>query len=165
MFGIGPAYLFLVQHRLPVGLMREGWTPWLSTMLTNAAIAVVVAGLMWLVGVGPFLIVHLPIMLLAASIGVWLFYVQHQFEDTVWAKDRTWNLHEVALRLKQSELSFRFAMEVRNKLVEEKYQAQRTEFLDKLRVRTMVQSINLLQPAGAPIAIQPAKSKGAAGGL
>jgi omega-6 fatty acid desaturase (delta-12 desaturase) len=37
-------------------------------------------------------------MLLAASIGVWLFYVQHQFEDTVWAKDRHWNLHEVALR-------------------------------------------------------------------
>jgi acyl-lipid omega-6 desaturase (Delta-12 desaturase) len=98
MFGVGPAYLFLVQHRLPVGLMREGWTPWLSTMLTNAAIATVVAGLMWLVGVGPFLIVHLPIMLLAASIGVWLFYVQHQFEDTVWAKDRSWNLHEVALR-------------------------------------------------------------------
>jgi omega-6 fatty acid desaturase (delta-12 desaturase) len=53
---------------------------------------------MWLVGVGPFLIVHLPIMLLAASIGVWLFYVQHQFEDTVWAKDRSWNLHDVALR-------------------------------------------------------------------
>jgi omega-6 fatty acid desaturase (delta-12 desaturase) len=98
MFGIGPAYLFLVQHRLPVGLMREGWQPWLSTMATNAAIAMVVAGLMWLVGIGPFLFVHLPIMLLAASIGVWLFYVQHQFEDTVWAKDRHWNLHEVALR-------------------------------------------------------------------
>src|ERR1700716_3258007 len=43
MFGVGPAYLFLVQHRLPVGLMREGWQPWLSTMLTNAAIASVVA--------------------------------------------------------------------------------------------------------------------------
>ena len=53
---------------------------------------------MWLIGVGPFLFVHLPIMLLAASIGVWLFYVQHQFEDTVWAKDRGWNLHDVALR-------------------------------------------------------------------
>ena len=39
MFGIGPAYLFIVQHRLPVGLMRAGWTPWLSTMATNAAVA------------------------------------------------------------------------------------------------------------------------------
>ena len=97
MFGIGPAYLFIVQHRLPVGLMRGGWQPWVSTGATNAAIAVLVATMMWLVGVGPFLLVHLPIMLLAASIGVWLFYVQHQFENTVWAHDRAWNLQEVAL--------------------------------------------------------------------
>ena len=39
MFGLGPAYLFLVQHRLPIGSMRGGWQPWLSTMATNAAIA------------------------------------------------------------------------------------------------------------------------------
>jgi acyl-lipid omega-6 desaturase (Delta-12 desaturase) len=77
MFGIGPAYLFFVQHRLPVGLMRSGWQPWLSTMATNAGIAAVVASMIWLVGVGPFLLVHLPIVLLAASIGVWLFYIQH----------------------------------------------------------------------------------------
>jgi omega-6 fatty acid desaturase (delta-12 desaturase) len=97
MFGIGPAYLFVVQHRLPVGLMRSGWQPWLSTMATNVAIAAVVATMIWLIGVGAFLLVHLPIILFAASIGVWLFYVQHQFEDTVWAHDRDWNLHEAAL--------------------------------------------------------------------
>ena len=97
MFGIGPAYLFLLQHRLPVGLMRGGWRPWLSTMATNLAIAAIVAALIWLVGVRPFLLVHLPIMLLAASIGVWLFYVQHQFEDTVWADGQDWNMHEAAL--------------------------------------------------------------------
>ena len=97
MFGIGPAYLFIVQHRLPVGLMREGWQPWLSTMATNAAIGGIVATMIWLIGVGPFLLVHLPVMLLAASVGVWLFYVQHQFEHTVWAHDEAWNLQEVAL--------------------------------------------------------------------
>jgi omega-6 fatty acid desaturase (delta-12 desaturase) len=97
MFGVGPAYLFIVQHRLPVGLMRSGWQPWVSTMATNAAIAVLAAGMIWLVGVGPFLLVHLPIMLLAASIGVWLFYVQHQFENTAWAHDGAWNLQEAAL--------------------------------------------------------------------
>ena len=97
MFGIGPAYLFIVQHRLPVGLMRGGWQPWVSAMATNVAVAGVVAMMMWLVGVGAFLLVHLPIMVLAASVGVWLFYVQHQFEDTIWAHDRTWNLHVVAL--------------------------------------------------------------------
>ena len=97
MFGVGPAYLFIVQHRLPVGLMRNGWQPWLSTMATNLAIAAIVATMVWLIGVGPFLLVHLPIMLLAASVGVWLFYVQHQFENTVWAHDEAWNLQEVAL--------------------------------------------------------------------
>jgi omega-6 fatty acid desaturase (delta-12 desaturase) len=97
MFGLGPAYLFLIQHRVPVGLMRQGWWPWLSAMATNLAIAVLAATMMWLVGVGPFLLVHLPITLFAASIGVWLFYVQHQFENTRWADDGAWNLHEVAL--------------------------------------------------------------------
>ena len=97
MFGLGPAYQFILQHRLPAGQMRSGWQPWLSTMATNAAIAVLVAAMIWLVGLGPFLIVHLPITLLAASIGVWLFYVQHQFEETFWDHDEGWNFHEAAL--------------------------------------------------------------------
>ena len=97
MFGIGPAFLFLVQHRLPIGEMHSGWRPWLTTMATNAATALLVVTAMWLVGVGPFIRVHLPITLLAASIGVWLFYVQHQFEDTFWAEDSSWTLHTAAL--------------------------------------------------------------------
>jgi omega-6 fatty acid desaturase (delta-12 desaturase) len=97
MFGVGPAYLFFLEHRLPVGLMRNGWMPWLSTMATNLAIAAVAATLIWLIGLGAFLLLHLPIMLLAASAGVWLFYVQHQFEDTVWSRDRVWSLHATAL--------------------------------------------------------------------
>jgi acyl-lipid omega-6 desaturase (Delta-12 desaturase) len=98
MFGVGPAYLFLIQHRLPIGLMRGGVQPWLSAMATNAAIALCVVAMMWLVGVTPFLLVHVPITLLAASIGVWLFYVQHQFEDTFWARSPAWTMHEAALR-------------------------------------------------------------------
>jgi acyl-lipid omega-6 desaturase (Delta-12 desaturase) len=97
MFGVGPAYLFIIQHRLPVGLMRSGWAPWLSVMATNVAIVSLVATMIWLVGLGPFLLVQLPITLLAASAGVWLFYVQHQFENTACARDGIWNLQEVAL--------------------------------------------------------------------
>ncbi len=97
MFGLGPAYLFLLQHRLPVGLMRKGWRPWFSTMATNAAIGVIVLAVILLVGLGPFLQVQLPIILLAASIGVWLFYVQHQFEETTWDEAPTWNMHTAAL--------------------------------------------------------------------
>ena len=97
LFGIGPAYLFIVQQRLPVGMFRAGWQPWISAMATNSAIAVIVATLIWFIGVKAFLIVHLPIMLLSASIGVWLFYVQHQFEDTVWESDDGWSQQETAL--------------------------------------------------------------------
>lgn len=98
MFGIGPTYLFILRHRLPIGMMRGGWTPWLSTMGTNAAIAVLTVALIWLVGFGPFLLVHVPVIILAASVGVWLFYVQHQFEHTFWCRDEAWSFHEAALR-------------------------------------------------------------------
>ena len=50
-----------------------------------------------LLGVRDFLLVHAPITLLASSAGVWLFYVQHQFEHTWWAWDADWNLHTGAL--------------------------------------------------------------------
>ena len=53
--------------------------------------------LIWFVGVSAFLLVHLPITLLAASMGVWLFYVQHQFEETFWAEETAWNVQEAAL--------------------------------------------------------------------
>src|SRR5215218_10734984 len=67
MFGIGPIYMFFLQHRLPVGLMRDGWRPWLSTMLTNFGIAGIAAVLIYFIGIKAFLLVHLPIMVLAAA--------------------------------------------------------------------------------------------------
>lgn len=97
MFGVGPTYLFILRHRLPIKMMRGGWEPWLSTMGTNIAIAILVVAMIRLIGLGPFLLVHLPMMVLAASIGVWLFYVQHQFEDTTWSHDEDWSFHEAAL--------------------------------------------------------------------
>ena len=97
MFGIGPAYLFILQYRLPVGMMRGGWQPWASTMQTNLAITLIVGVLVWLIGIKAFLLVHLPITLLASSAGVWLFYVQHQFENTTWEHDSEWDLHQAAL--------------------------------------------------------------------
>ena len=97
MFGIGPTYLFILRHRLPVGMMRRGWEPWVSTMGTNAAIAILVTTMIRTIGVAPLLLVHLPITVLAGSIGVWLFYVQHQFEDTSWSHDGAWSFHEAAL--------------------------------------------------------------------
>ena len=93
----GPVYLFFLQNCLPLGLMRAGWRPWASTMATNLAIASIAVVLAWLIGAKALLLVHMPIMLLAGTIGVWLFYVQHQFEHTVWDAGADWNLHEAAL--------------------------------------------------------------------
>jgi acyl-lipid omega-6 desaturase (Delta-12 desaturase) len=97
MFGVGPFYMFLLQNRLPVGSMRSGWQPWISTMATNAGFAIAALGLIWLMGWGNFLLVHIPVVTLAATAGVWLFYIQHQFEDTHWAEDGDWDFHQAAL--------------------------------------------------------------------
>jgi len=97
LFGLGPTYHFLLRQRLPADLKCRRWRPWLSPMATNAAILVAAAGIIWLIGLEAFLLVQIPITLLAASLGVWLFYVQHQFEETTWDDGRSWNLHETAL--------------------------------------------------------------------
>lgn len=97
LFGVGPVFHFMLQQRLPLGSMRAGWRPWISTQATNAAIALVAAALIWLVGPKAFFLVHLPIVAIAASLGVWLFYVQHQFEETLWSGNRGWNIHDASL--------------------------------------------------------------------
>jgi omega-6 fatty acid desaturase (delta-12 desaturase) len=97
LFGLAPTFVFLLQNRLPIGFMRAGWRPWVSVMSTNLTIAAFLTGGAWLFGAAPFLLVQGPTLLLAATIGVWLFYVQHQFEQTSWARQQAWNRDEAAL--------------------------------------------------------------------
>jgi omega-6 fatty acid desaturase (delta-12 desaturase) len=97
MFGIGPAWLFLFKQRLPFGMMNSGALPWVSTMGTNLAVVTLAGLMMWIVGVGPFLMIHLPIVLLSGAAGIWLFYVQHQFEDTHWSTGDDWQFPKAAL--------------------------------------------------------------------
>jgi len=97
MFGIGPIFVFLFQNRLPAGFMRQ-WRPWATTMATNVAVVAAAALMIWAVGVKSFLLVHVPIVLLAGLTGIWLFYVQHQFERTYWAKGGKWSLSQAALQ-------------------------------------------------------------------
>ena len=96
MFGVGPAYVYLLRNRIPMGFMGS-LHHWISAMGTNVVAAVLAGILIFFIGVGPFFLVLLPITLLAGSLGVWLFYVQHQFEDTVWLTNDNWDLHEAAL--------------------------------------------------------------------
>lgn len=97
LFGIGPAVLFLIQQRVPCGYFRSGWRYWASAMGTNAGILALGAGIYTFAGWNGLLLVHLPIVLIAATAGVWLFYVQHQFEDTHWRSEGDWDLHEAGL--------------------------------------------------------------------
>ena len=97
MFGLGPAYLFLFRHRLPFGAMRAGAMPWISTMLTNLGTVTVSAIVIYAVGMGAFFAIQIPVVMIGASIGVWLFFVQHQFERTYWEYEPNWSHPEAAL--------------------------------------------------------------------
>lgn len=97
LFGVGPAYLFLLRHRLPIGLMKQGSEYWVSSMATNLATAAILGTLIYFFGLGTTVVVVIPALLIAASTGVWLFYVQHQFEQSHWDKGADWSFHEAAL--------------------------------------------------------------------
>src|SRR4051794_40102218 len=96
MFGLGPLWVVLVGPRVvswsaPKRLQR-------SVLGTDLALIVLVAALGWLIGWEGLLIVQLPALLVSGSVGIWLFYVQHQFEDTYWQSGETWSYDEAALK-------------------------------------------------------------------
>ena len=98
LLGVGPAYQFLLRHRLPVGLFKDGPRYWISAMGTNVGSLLLLAGLIYQFGLGVALLVFLPVLLIAATMGVWLFYVQHQFEAAHWDQGQAWAFHDAALR-------------------------------------------------------------------
>ena len=81
---IGPIYQFVLKQRLPLDIPRTWKREWSSVMWTNLAIAAGILAGWQLFGLQRFLMVHAPIILLSGTLGVWLFYIQHQFEDTYW---------------------------------------------------------------------------------
>ncbi|HEX3512054.1 MAG TPA: fatty acid desaturase [Solirubrobacteraceae bacterium] len=96
MFGIGPLVAMMIGPRI----VAKGARPRMrrSVIQTNIALAVLIGGLCWLIGWRDYLLVAGPSALLAGSAGIWLFYVQHQFEDTYWVSREDWNYAEAALR-------------------------------------------------------------------
>ena len=96
MFGIGPLYVFLLKQRLP--RPGSGTRERMSVHVTNLALTVILAALALTIGLKAVLLVHLPILVISGAAGVWLFYVQHQFEEVYWQRGEQRDYVDVALK-------------------------------------------------------------------
>ncbi len=96
MFGLGPLWVIVVGPRLfgPSASRKVRR----SVLGTDLVLALVVGGSCWVLGWQTFLIVQVPSLLLTGSAGIWLFYVQHQFEDSYWQARPDWHYEDAALR-------------------------------------------------------------------
>ncbi|MRH43523.1 fatty acid desaturase [Aquibacillus halophilus] len=95
MFGFGPIYLFLVDNRFNrKGAKRKER---LNTYVINASIAIIYALLIWAIGWQAFLIIQAPILFVSGTLGIWLFYVQHQFEDSYFENEAEWDYVKAAV--------------------------------------------------------------------
>ena len=95
MFGIGPFWSLMVGPRLWSRTMRPRVLH--SVLITNLVLGALVATLCFTFGIGGWLLVTLPAAMLAGCAGVWLFYVQHQFEDVYWEASDRWSYADAAL--------------------------------------------------------------------
>lgn len=96
MFGLGPIWSLVIQPRIPPKTRNRALRN--SVWLTNLAVAVAVAGVCLLIGWQAYLLIQLPMVMIAGSMGVWLFFVQHQFEDVYWESGEEWTYADAALR-------------------------------------------------------------------
>ncbi len=95
MFGLGPIYLFLVSNRFN----RKGAhkKERINTYVTNASIILLYTLLCFIIGWQAFLLIQLPILFVSGMLGIWLFYVQHQFEDSYFEDEKNWDYVKAAI--------------------------------------------------------------------
>ena len=96
MFGLGPLWVVLLGPRVvswsaPRRLQR-------SVLGTDLTLVVLIASFCWLLGWQEFLVVQMPALFVSGAVGIWLFYVQHQFEDTYWQSSEAWSYDDAALK-------------------------------------------------------------------
>jgi len=95
LFGIAPFIVFVIQNRLPKRQMNR--KEHLYLQLTNLGLLILIGLVMWAIGWKAYLLIQLPVLYIASVHGVWLFYVQHQYENVIWTRSKDWNYKEIAL--------------------------------------------------------------------
>jgi omega-6 fatty acid desaturase (delta-12 desaturase) len=96
MFGIGPIWSLMIGPRIWSNKMRPRQRR--SVIATNLVLAGVIGAIVWLVGLEAWLLVQMPIAILAGTMGIFMFYVQHQFEDVYWESSEDWSYADAALQ-------------------------------------------------------------------
>jgi omega-6 fatty acid desaturase (delta-12 desaturase) len=94
---VGAPFNFIVLQRLPIGKALPGGGAWRSTMSLNLMLAIVILVLIAFGVAVPAAKAFLPVMLVGSWIGVWLFFVQHQYEGTYWDRGEEWSFHKAAV--------------------------------------------------------------------
>lgn len=95
MFGIGSIYVFLISNRLTNKEMDKKEK--LNVHFTNLMLIVIFVLMSWAIGFWTFVIIQFAIVYLAAIAGLWLFYLQHQYEEVSWVRNENWNYRKIAL--------------------------------------------------------------------
>jgi omega-6 fatty acid desaturase (delta-12 desaturase) len=96
MFTIGPIFIFVFSHRF--ALKNTGKRERMSVVITNLALLAMISLLIYFMGWKEYLMVHLPIIVFGTTAGVWLFYVQHNYEGSFWTRHTNWDFATAGLK-------------------------------------------------------------------
>jgi omega-6 fatty acid desaturase (delta-12 desaturase) len=94
---VGPIWQFILKHRWPFDAPKQWRREWVSVHFTNAALVAASVALASVIGWKAFLLIQLPASIIAGAFGIYLFYVQHQYEDTYWRYREAWNYYASGL--------------------------------------------------------------------
>jgi acyl-lipid omega-6 desaturase (Delta-12 desaturase) len=96
MFGAGPFFSFVLRHRVPTRGSTRNQV--ISVIITDAVLAGILVAAAFTIGIKAYLLIQMPILVIGGAGGVWLFYVQHQFDPSYWARTAEWESMEAALQ-------------------------------------------------------------------
>ena len=96
MFGLGPLFAFVIGQRFPTH--QAGQRQIISVLLTDATLLAIVVAASLTIGIRAYLLIQLPVIFIAGVGGIWLFYVQHQFDPTYWARTDDWGSMDAAMK-------------------------------------------------------------------